>query len=79
MSDDQAGPVVAEHERRSPLWLKLKAYFEARLDKARARNDSSKLGETDTAALRGAIAELKHMARLDQPAPKVEDEPQFKD
>lgn len=78
-ADAKPRALLSEADRQSPLWRKLKAYFEARLEKNRARNDSPTLSEAETAALRGAIAELKHMTRLDQPVPLVEDETQFKD
>jgi len=50
-------------ERRSPLWRKLNEYFERRLSEMRKQNDGDK-SETDTANLRGRIAELKLLIQL---------------
>ena len=64
-------PVLTEHERQHPLWLKIKKHAEDRLALARERNDKSHPIDK-TERLRGAIAELKHLAALDQPAPQTE-------
>lgn len=50
-------------ERRSPLWRKLNEHFERRLSEMRKQNDGDK-SETDTANLRGRIAELKLLIQL---------------
>jgi hypothetical protein len=60
--------LLTEQERHHPLWLKLKEHFEARLDKARIKNDGS-LSVEETARLRGRISELKAFLSLDQDLP----------
>lgn len=71
-------PFLNDAERNSPLWRKIKAYCEERLSTARHRNDSN-LDDRRTANLRGRIAELKHLATLDQPAPQTEANDDFPD
>ena len=70
--------LVFPGERASPLWLRLKANAEARLDSLRVRNDKDR-GERETAVLRGAIGELKHFLSLDKDIPLPPTEEQFKD
>lgn len=55
-------------EAQSPLWVKIKAHLEARLDSARLKNDGD-LDEVETAKLRGRITELKSFLALDKPPP----------
>lgn len=65
-------PVLTPEEFKSPVWLKLKAHFEARVTKLRMHNDR-KLGHDDTTELRGRIRELKNLSALDKPAPSIEE------
>lgn len=55
--------VLTIEERRSALWAKLSDHFEYRLSEMRKQNDSDK-SDTDTANLRGRIAELKLIISL---------------
>lgn len=73
-----APPFLNDAEINSALWKKIKTYCEERLSKARDRNDGN-LDERRTAKLRGRIAELKHLATLDQPAPQTEANDDFPD
>lgn len=66
-------------ERASAAWQRLSAYMNKRMAMLRARNDG--LHEPDkTNALRGQIAELRHLLSLasDKPVYRLEDE-LFKD
>ena len=64
-------PVLAAEERTSLTWLKLKKHFEERLAELRRRNDSANLDATETARLRGAIAEIKYSLALgENPLPR---------
>ena len=63
-------PVITELERQSPLWKKLKAHLEKRIETLRARNDSDR-DAFDTAKIRGRIAEVKVILMLDQPQQKI--------
>lgn len=74
MSEQQA-PVQFEltnGEKLSPLWARLKAYFEAELALTRSRNDNAKLTEHETATLRGDIKRLKAMLALGDDRPLTE-------
>jgi hypothetical protein len=53
-------------ERQSPLWLRLKRHLEEQLARARATNDAPNLTEAQTAALRGEIAAIKKLLKLDR-------------
>ena len=70
--------VLTPLEAQSAVWKKIKAHVEARLAKQRERNDRSQPIEK-TEYLRGAIAELKYLAALDQPAPQTEADDAFRD
>jgi len=59
---------LSEYEAASPVWLKIKAQMEARLDRYRKENDDFARDAVVTAALRGRIAELKYVLSLDKPA-----------
>lgn len=61
---------LTEQERHSELWRKLKAHFEARLQKHRVANDKAQAAE-ETAKLRGRIAELKELMNLENPGVTV--------
>lgn len=66
--------MITEAERNTPLWLRLKGEWEARLEKLRAENDAD-LSEIASAKLRGRIAELKmniESLGMGKPKPKIE-------
>ena len=65
--------ILTKEERNSPLWMKLKPHFEARLAKFRADNDKSE-DVLVTEKRRGKIAELKDLIELgsDKPKPDLE-------
>ncbi len=54
------------NDRQSPTWAKLRKHFEARLQDHRIENDGRK-PETETAHLRGRIAEAKYLLDLEGP------------
>jgi transcription termination factor NusB len=56
------------HEAQTALWKKIKTYLDERLDMHRRKNDNKSLDATDTALLRGRIAELKVLLDLDKPS-----------
>ena len=62
--------LLTEAEVHSAVWVKLKEHMLERLEKARRKNDAN-LNSDDTARLRGAIAELKYLSELDNPAPSI--------
>lgn len=53
-------------ERLSPLWMRLKKHLEEQLRRAREKNDAVNLTEAETAALRGEIAAIKKLLKLDR-------------
>lgn len=55
-------------ERQSALWQKLEAHLQKRLVSHRIKNDAQNQTDIQTAALRGAIAETKHLIGLGQPS-----------
>lgn len=65
---------LTEKERNSELWVKLKAHLEQRMQELRESNDSD-LEPKDTAHVRGRIAECKEFIHLEEPAPKIPEEP----
>lgn len=64
----------SDAERRDPLWNRIKAFLEGRLQSHRLDNDNNKSPE-DTAKLRGRIAELKYLLDLDRRVEHVPAEP----
>lgn len=60
MSLDPTELSLTDHDRRSATWIKIKAVLEARIDLYRRQNDNELTPER-TAALRGKLAELKHL------------------
>lgn len=60
---------LTQPERMSPVWLKLLAEFEARLQAARVRNDSPQLDDRATAALRAEIAVYRQLIGLNTDRP----------
>lgn len=72
-------PLLAEHERHSAVWMKLKAHYEKRLALLREQNDAD-LNDEQTAKKRGRIAEVKDFLALDKDPIQVPDEDlNFKD
>jgi hypothetical protein len=63
--------VLTKDERDSKLWRKLMKHWEERLTSLRIQNDSDR-SETDTALLRGRIAEVKANMALDKDSPAVD-------
>lgn len=64
--------ILTEGDKISPVWIKLMAYWECRLQALRIQNDGVK-HETDTGLLRGRIAELKTFISLNNIQPGLED------
>lgn len=62
---------LTDHERNTPLWLKLEEHYVARLAQLRMDNDNTSRGKTKTAQLRGRIEEVKAFLRAGQPAREV--------
>jgi len=54
---------LANHEKNSPVWLKLKKHYDERLAELRAKNDSN-ITQEQTLHLRGQIAEVKYLLDL---------------
>lgn len=63
--------VLTIEERRSVLWRKLEEHCANRLEIVRKDNDADR-SETDTARLRGRIAELKYLISLGNESVKTE-------
>lgn len=59
-----------EEFSNNPLWLKLKVYYEDKLEQKRRENDSDMPAEKRD-KLRGRIAEIKDLLALDKPAPVI--------
>ena len=61
--------VLSPSEAESPLWQRLKAFFEAELQTLRERNDDSIKGEEPerTDNLRGQIKQVKKFLALEKP------------
>lgn len=57
--------ILSEEEKRNPLWTRLMKHFEERLQELRLMNDATR-SEVDTANLRGKIAEIKELIRLNE-------------
>lgn len=72
-------PVVSAEGRATETWASIRKHLEERLLKLRARNDERKHDAAETAYLRGAIAEVKMMLRMDQDPVKVAQEDHFRD
>lgn len=66
--------VLTDLERKSAVWLKLKAHLEARLVTQRTKNDGD-LSTDLTAKTRGRIAEIKELIALGEPQQKIDAEP----
>jgi hypothetical protein len=65
---------ITAQERDSALWKRIEAELHRRREMHREKNDGFRNSETDTAGLRGRIAELTDMlAWLDEPPRHIED------
>lgn len=62
-----------EMEKASPLWRRLHAHLQERLDHKRRVNDIPHTPE-ETAALRGEIATLKYLVDFEKPLTIVDGE-----
>ena len=51
------------NDRQSPTWAKIRAHFTERLQDHRIKNDGQ-LSDSDTAKLRGRIAEAQYVLSL---------------
>jgi len=51
---------LTDAELVSGMWMKMRTHLQARLDLLRRQNDGN-LDPTDTADVRGRIAEIKHL------------------
>lgn len=54
---------------KSPVWGRVAERLRARIEALRLQNDSNKLTEVETAAIRGGIAELKLLLNLAEQRP----------
>jgi len=63
--------VLTQDEKESRLWQKLIKHLEDRLQTLRLQNDGDR-SETETARLRGRIAELKAIIGLDKDLPEID-------
>lgn len=59
--------VLTMEERNTALWVRLMGYFDERLQRLRAENDSQSLTAEQTATIRGEIAGLLALKRLNTP------------
>lgn len=64
---------LSDGEKMHPLWVRLKAHFEAQLQTLRARNDSGAMSEIETATLRGHIRFCKAAIRLGDSRPSTDE------
>lgn len=55
---------LTPEDRNSALWRKIEKLLARRLDSCRRQNDGINVDVPQTAALRGRIAELKHLRNL---------------
>lgn len=55
---------LSEHDKQSPQWVNLSRHLEDRLSDLRKKNDNPGNTETETACIRGQIAEVKRLLEL---------------
>ena len=67
-------PIFYPGDKESAFWKRLKAHLEERIAKLDVENRASSLSEAQTAKLRGRIAELDYLMKLDAKAPTSEDQ-----
>ena len=66
--------MLTEHEKKSPVWEKLKSHIEARMTTHRSRLEGD-LSELETAKLRGKLAECREILKIgDDPVIPVKGE-----
>ena len=70
---------LTDEEQHSPLWKKLKAHYESRIQALREKNDDVNRTELKTTLLRGRIRELKYLSTLDSSTPDAELNDGFQD
>lgn len=63
--------ILDKQDRIDPLWIKLKAEYESRLTQLRTSNDRD-MSDTETAKLRGRIAELRRIIDMGAEKPVIE-------
>ena len=64
---------LTHEEKTSPLWHKLKEHYESRLARLREENDGP-LDDVETAKLRGKIAEVRSLLKLESAAIAPDDQ-----
>jgi hypothetical protein len=74
MTDRPPPFALTDQERVTPLWIRLMAHFDDRLRRLRLQNDNATLTAEQTAAIRGEIACVKALQRLNTPRPDPLDE-----
>ncbi len=57
---------LTQEERLSAVWVRIRGHLEKQLIFSREKNDSSSLCEQETAFLRGKIAAIKQLLRVEQ-------------
>lgn len=62
----------SQEDRYAAVWLRVKRYYESRLETLRRQNDAD-LDDISTARLRGRIMEIKALLDLDTPDPAIRD------
>lgn len=69
MNEFDLNIILSEGEKSHPLWSKLSAHFNAKLQQLRGKNDGP-LSPDETATIRGQIHTLKSLIALgDKPPP----------
>jgi hypothetical protein len=63
--------MISEGDRLHPIWMRLTTHLETRIALLRIKNEGD-VSETQTARIRGGIAELKAILALGIPPPSVE-------
>ena len=61
---------LADSEKQSALWGRFASHLEERLAELRSQNDRES-SDTETAALRGRIAEIKRLIELGKSRPEI--------
>lgn len=60
--------ILSASDKLNPLWISLMSHWTARLEQQRMQLEGNK-SETDTAVLRGRIAEIRACMRLNNEVP----------
>jgi hypothetical protein len=69
MSERRAPFTLTQEERNTSLWLRLMDHFGARIQALREENDSPANSLERTAAIRGEVAVLRALQKLNTPRP----------